>query len=144
MKRNVIITYLLMEALQLQAQVDPLEKAFDVSPTTIYKFVVGILVLFGMGAVTLFIWMFKRLWNWLEGYLKERTSGDGKRTGILENLLTETKTTNSKMDTLVDLQTAQGEKIAHIDNKVGAIEKDLDVVKSKIGNLETDLQNLKG
>lgn len=133
-----------MAALQLQAQVDPVERAFDVNPTTVYQFIVGLLFIFGSGSIALFIWVFRKLWKWLEGYLAERTTGDSKRTGILESLLAETKNTNEKIDTLVDLQTVQGEKISHIDKKVGDIEQDLSAVKGKVESLETDLKNLKG
>lgn len=143
MKRNALITLFMAIAVQLPSQVDPVQEGFHTSPDTVYGVLVGILIFFGVSLSGAFIWMFRQLWKWLRSYVDQRSEGDTKRTSILESLLSETKTTNEKIDKLVVLQTEQGEKIQHIDFKVEQIESELSEVKDKVGQLENELTNIK-
>lgn len=116
--------------ISLNGQVDVVDEGFQTSPDTVYGVLVGTLIAFGVGAVGFFVWIFRKVFGWLDEYRKEKAQGEASKAQTFADILSELQQMNRN-------QAKQGQDIVEI-------KEDIEGVKKDVHTLKEDVERLKG
>lgn len=134
--KHIIGGILMTIALSADAQTDVVQKGFETGPDTVYGVLVGVLIAFGLGATGFFVWVFRKLFGWVEKYREEKNTLEGQKAEVQSEILNELKASREVQTKILQAQVSQGRDIAEIKD-------DLDVVKNDVEGVKKEVHALK-
>lgn len=138
--KHIIGGILMTIALSADGQTDVVQKGFETGPDNVYGVLVGVLIAFGVGAVGFFVWVFRKVFGWVEKYREEKNSLEGAKAEVQAEILAELKASREVQTKILEAQVHQGRDIAEIKGDLEVVKNDVEGVKAEVHALKVRVE----